>query len=298
MAPVAEIVREPAPDLAGCLERLANGASIELNCLEALQFNAARGQLRRGQRIYISHLPRQTWDQTLELCALVAMAGCDPIPHIPVRLLNDEKQLGRILRAARDSGVREPLLLAGDYPKPKGPFTDVMTVLRSGLVQACGFDRVSFAGHPEGHPVVSSRDIREAQRDKWRVASEQGMQVTFVTQFFFTAKPFSQWACELRSEGIQARLVAGLAGPAGLVKLLKLARRCGVGPSIRALAARPAAMLGLISDHDPDALLRELAGEEQRCAGLFDGIHLFTFGGFLRTAAWLRQYAQENAQGR
>lgn len=294
MAADAGLARDSAPENARCVERLARGASIELSSLEFGEFKAARELLRQGQRIYVSHLPRQTWERTLEICTAVAAAGCDPVPHIPVRLLIDEQQLARILRCAFDAGVREPLLLAGDYPKASGPYADVMTVLRSGLVEASGFKRVSFAGHPEGHPVASSREIQQAQVDKWRLATQQGMAVTFVTQFFFAAKPFSQWASELRSQGIQARLIAGLAGPAGITRLLGLARRCGVGPSIRALAARPASMFSLMTDHDPDALLRDLAGEAQRCAGLFDGIHLFSFGGFLRTASWLRRYTEQS----
>jgi len=214
------------------------------------------------------------------------------VPHIPVRLLAHEKQLDDLLRAALDAGVREPLLLAGDYPRPCGGFSQVLEVLRSGALQARGFERVSFAGHPEGHPAVSSRDIRQAQIDKWQMAADQQLQVTFVTQFFFAAKPFTQWACDLRASGVRARLVAGLAGPAGIARLLRLARRCGVGPSIRALTARPKSMFSLLlTDHDPDALVRDLAAEAQRCAGLFDGIHLFSFGGFARTASWLRRYA-------
>ena len=280
-----------APEVARCAQRLARTASIELNGLETQEFQAAREFLPPGQRIFVSHLPGQTWAQSLKLCATVAAAGFDPVPHIPVRLLADEKQFGELLRAARDAGVREPLLLAGDYPRPKGELSDVLCVLRSGVLQARGFKQVSFAGHPEGHPAVPSRDIRQAQIDKWRMAAEQDLQVTFVTQFFFAAKPFTQWACDLRASGVRARLIAGMAGPTGIARLLRLARRCGVGPSMRALTTRPASMFNLLTDHDPDALLRDLAAEAQRFAGLFDGIHLFSFGGFGRTVSWLRDQA-------
>ncbi len=118
-----------------------------------------------------------------------------------------------------------------------------------------------------------------------------GLEVTFVTQFFFAADPFVQWARDLRSAGVAARLVAGISGPASIGKLMRLARRCGVGPSIRALTARPASMLKLLGEHSPDALMRDLARERSICRDLFDGVHLFSFGGFLRTATWLRQYA-------
>ena len=280
-----------APEIAGCALRLVQDASLEISSLEMGEFAEARDFLRRGQRIYVSHLPRQTWDQTIDICARIASAGLDPIPHIPVRLLSDEADLRAVLGAAFDAGVREPLLLAGDYAQPRGKLGNVLATLQGDALPACGFRRVSFAGHPEGHPAVAARVIQQAQVDKWRRASELGLQTTFVTQFFFAASPFTQWACELRSAGVGARLVAGLAGPAGITKLLRLARRCGVGPSLRALTSRPSAMLSLLADHDPDALVRELALDWQRFTGLFDGIHLFSLGGFLRTASWLRSYA-------
>ena len=280
-----------APEIAGCALRLVQAASLEISSLEVGELAEARDYLRHGQRIYVSHLPRQTWDETFGICARIASAGLDPIPHIPVRLLSDEAEFRAILRAAFDAGVREPLLLSGDYAQPRGKLGEVLATLRSDALPACGFTRVSFAGHPEGHPAVPARVMHQAQIDKWRRASELGLQTTFVTQFFFAARPFTQWACELRSAGVRAGLVAGLAGPTGITKLLRLAKRCGVGPSLRSLTSRPAAMLSLLADHDPDGLVRDLALEWHRFTGLFDGIHLFSLGGFLRTASWLRRYA-------
>lgn len=290
MANPAETLRV-STDLSACARRLARGASLELNSLELTEFDAAREFLHRDQRIYVSHLPRQGWAQTFDICARVAAAGFEPIPHIPVRLVADAAQLAAILRSARDVGVREPLLLAGDYPDAQGTFENVLEVLRLDTLCALGFTRVSLAGHPEGHPQVPARVIRQAQIDKWHVCVERRLKVTFVTQFFFAAAPFTQWACDLRAAGVDARLVAGLAGPTSFGKLLRLARRCGVGPSLRALTSRPAAMFGLMADHAPDALIHDLAIEWQRFTGLFDGVHLFSLGGFRRTAAWLRQQA-------
>jgi methylenetetrahydrofolate reductase (NADPH) len=236
----------------------------------------------------VSHLPGQDWQQTWRSCAQVATAGLDPVPHVPVRLLESERRLDEILAAAVGAGARELLLIAGDYPQARGPFSNVLQVLRSGSLQRAGLTRVSLAGHPEGHPVVPATEIRRAEIDKARLAAALGFQVSLLTQFFFAADPFVKWARELREAGVQARLVAGLPGPAGIAKLLRLARHCGVGPSLRALTARPANMLKLVSDHAPDALVQDLAEARRRMPGLFDGIHLFSFGGFQRTASWLR----------
>ncbi|HEY6125099.1 MAG TPA: hypothetical protein VIV63_10625, partial [Steroidobacteraceae bacterium] len=103
---------------------------------------------------------------------------------------------------------------------------------------------------------------------------------------------FIDWARELRMAGMRARIVAGLPGPASIRKLLQLARHCGVGPSIRALTARPGSLVKLLSDRDPGNLLNDLTAALQRQPELFDGVHLYSFGGFLRTATWLRHQAE------
>jgi methylenetetrahydrofolate reductase (NADPH) len=272
--------------------QLARQASLEFNCLETLAAVAAREWLWPGQRVYVSHLPGQSWEQTWRCCTQVAMAGFDPVPHIPVRLLDSERQLNEVLSAARGAGAQELLLIAGDYAEARGPYSSVLQVLHSGRLQPAGFTRVSLAGHPEGHPGVPATEIRRAEVDKARAAAALGLEVSILTQFFFAAEPFVQWARELREAGVQARLVAGLPGPAGIAKLLRLARHCGVGPSLRALTSRPSSMLRLVTDHAPDDLLRNLAEARRATPGLFDGIHVFSFGGFLRTATWLRQTAQ------
>ena len=260
--------------------------------MESAEIPAARDLLWPGQKIYVSHLPRQTSAQTVDTCAAAAAAGFDPVPHVPVRLLQDERQLDGILSAIRDAGASELLLISGDYTKAEGPYNEVLEVMRTGKLQEHGFTRVSLAGHPEGHPHVATEAIRHAQIEKAQYGAAAGLQVTLVTQFFFEATPFVEWARDLRLAGVEARIVAGLPGPATAGRLLTLARHCGVGPSIRALSSRYRSMFRLMSERSPDTLLGDLAAERQRQPDLFDGIHLYSFGGFLRTAAWLRQQAE------
>jgi methylenetetrahydrofolate reductase (NADPH) len=279
--------------IASAVARLARNASLELNGLDAPALGEAREFLWPRQRIFVSHLPGQTWDQTTRICEQVAAAGCTAVPHVPVRLLESERQLDAVLGAARGVGVEELLLISGDYAEPRGVFSDVLSVLRGGWLQSRGFARVSIAGHPEGHPAVPRADIGRAQIDKAVLGAQLGLEVSIVTQFFFEARPYVEWATGLRNAGVEARLVAGLAGPAGIVKLLGLARRCGVGPSMRAITTRPASLLKLVTEQDPGGLLESLAAAEPRRAGLLDGIHLFSFGGFHRTARWLRETAEQ-----
>src|SRR5687767_14485412 len=231
------------------IAQLAREASIEMNVPDVRDLQASRALLPPGKKVYVSHLPRQTWQQTLDACRAVREAGFESVPHVPVRLLEDERTLDRFLAdAVRSAGVLEVLLVAGDYPQPAGPYASVADVLRTGLLNTHGLHRVSLAGHPEGHPKVTPAEIRRAEREKSQLAHAAGLEATLLTQFFFEAQPFVDWASQLRSDGVQARLVAGLAGPASMATLFRYAVRCGVGPSIRALGARPKSLMKLIGD--------------------------------------------------
>lgn len=270
------------------IARLARECSIEMNVQDAGQLRPVRALLPAGKKVYVSHLPKQTWQQTLDACCEVRAVGFEPIPHVPVRLLDSERTLEEFLReAASRAEVAEILLISGDYPQASGPYSTVAEVLRTGKLSEFGLRRISMAGHPEGHPHVPLPEIRRAEREKAQLAQAAGLQATLLTQFFFEAPPFLDWAAGLRADGVGARLVAGLSGPASIATLLRYAVRCGVGPSIRALGARPTSLVKLIGDHGPEKLMRTLAGVSR--PDLYDGLHFFTFGGLLRTSEWLKR---------
>lgn len=277
---------------AAALAQLARECSIEMNVQDVRDLDASRALLPAGKKVYVSHLPKQTWQQTLDACRAVTEAGLDCVPHVPVRLIDSEHALDALLGDATRVGVMEVLLIAGDYAQPVGPYATVAEVLRTGKLIAHGLRRVSLAGHPEGHPKVSLAEIRRAEIEKARLARDAGLETTLLTQFFFEARPFIDWATELRAAGVDARLVAGLAGPARVATLFRYAMRCGVGPSIRALGARPTSLMKLIGDHGPEHVMRALAAERTSQPSLFDGAHLFCFGGFLRTCAWLQRVSR------
>src|SRR5262249_12093755 len=150
-------------------------------------------------------LPKQTWQESEYACRALRQAGFEPIPHVPVRLLDSKHTFDRLLaNLTQDAQVREILLIAGDYPQAVGPFARVAGVLQSGRLGKHGLRRVSIAGHPEGHPQVPLGEIRRAEREKAALAAELGLEATFVTQFFFEPVPFMQWTAELRASGVQA----------------------------------------------------------------------------------------------
>lgn len=267
--------------------RLCKNASLEMTYHDVGHLNECRMLLGRGGRIYVSHLPQQSWEQSVAAAIEVQEAGFTPVPHVPARHLENAGQLDQLLaQLTRKAGVEQLLLIAGDRA-PIGSFASSGEVLRTGLLQRHGIRRVSVAGHPEGHPQVANEELRSAEIDKAHLAAEAGIGLGFVTQFAFDADPIVQWTRNLRARGLRNPVHIGLAGPARLTTLVQYALRCGVGPSVKALSGRAASFGRLLGQHGPEALVRELA--RARESGLeIDGIHLFSFGGLARTCRWIR----------
>src|SRR5215472_11556898 len=239
---------------------LARAASIEMTWRHVGQLPACRALLAPGTRVFVSYLPGQTWRESVTTCVAVRENGFEPVPHVPVRQLAGLEALERLAaNLVEQSGVRQILLIAGDAAQPMGKFSSVLEALGTGVLAAHGIGSVFVAGHPEGHPSVPDADLRAAERDKVAFASAHGIELSFLTQFFFDAAPFLAWARQLRGRGVRARLVAGLAGPARLTTLFKYALRCGIGPSIRALGARPTSFARLATERGPEPIARTLA---------------------------------------
>lgn len=238
--------------------------------------------------MYVSHIPGQTWRQTLQCCVSVRAAGFEPVPHLPVRELADDPALEQLVaELVAQAGVQRVLLIAGDRANPAGRFSQSLDVLRCGVLTRHGIRRITVAGHPEGHSRVPTAELRRVEDEKVAFAADAGVELTFLTQFFFEPTPFLDWLRELRARGVSMRIVAGLAGPTKLRTLFRYALRCGIGPSLRALGTAPASLAGLISERGPESLVCAIA-----CAGDEDGvepvgIHLYSFGGLVRTCAWI-----------
>lgn len=272
---------------------LCRGASLEMSVHDRAALSECAALLPSGARVYINHLPRQRWEQTIAAARDVRAVGLEPVPHVPACQLADHGELGWLLgELAQHADVAHILLVAGDRPQPKGEFAQSIDVMKTGLLGRHGITRVSLAGYPEGHPKVGEVELRASAAAKAALAAELGLGVTFLTQFAFNSAPIIHWARQMREQQVGGDIRVGLAGPARLATLLKYAMHCGVGASISALSTRKGAFGRLVADCGPETVIRELA--RARATGEVDvqGIHLFSFGGLLRTARWIQAVTQ------
>jgi methylenetetrahydrofolate reductase (NADPH) len=214
------------------------------------------------------------------------------VPHLPVRKLASKEELQQVLEGLSGvASVKQVLLIAGDVKEPQGPFTATIEVMNTGLLGRYGINSLSIAGHPEGHPAVAENEVRAAEAAKAQLAQRLGIELTFVTQFLFESAPVIDWCQQLRVRGVPGMITIGLAGPAKLTTLLNYAMRCGVGPSIRAIGTRGSALTRLIGERGPERIVRDLARAYLSGELVIDGLHLYSFGGLVRTCRWFRAVA-------
>ena len=263
--------------------------SLEISPRELHRATPVAALIPKSTCVYIPSLPGLPLARTLEAIAAFRAAGLDPVPHVSARRILDRDEFASFLRkAVKDHQVHRVLLLGGDEPKAKGPFNDSLEILESGVLRDSGIREIGVAGYPEGHPRISN--LTESLERKRRLAQEQGLGLYVVTQFSFAPSRVVEYCAGLARSAPEVSIYAGIAGPTDPVALARYAQRCGVSVSLRALRTLGTGIARLVTNADPKEQLTALARYSlQREPSNLVGVHLYSFGGAVRTAAWLRE---------
>ncbi|MGY6646754.1 MAG: methylenetetrahydrofolate reductase [Salinarimonas sp.] len=269
--------------------RLLEGASIEIAPRQIADGVPVAGEGDRVAEVFVPFLPGADFDQSLDACAHLSQRGFTPVPHLPARAVPDHETLARFLDGLAARNVTRILLIAGDAPRPAGPFTDTLQLIDTPALNGTGLTGLCVAGHPEGHPHADEAALMAALRRKQAHARAHGLSLTIVTQFSFDAAPVIAWAQRLAAEGIEAPVRIGIPAPVGMGTLLRFAMRCGVGASARLLGRRPDA-LQLLKRFDPLPLIAAFAGTDgANPPANLAGLHLYCFGGAAQALSWRAQ---------
>lgn len=289
MARILDFVRRPNPPATGGdVARLLEGFSIEVMPRTAARVEDFRAVLPPGTRVYLAHV-----DGT-ELADMVATArrlvdeGFAVMPHVPARGLASRAELDARVAAYADVGVTEALVIAGGLATPRGPFTEALQLLRTGVFDVRGFTRLHVAGHPEGNrdidPDGGEARALDALVAKAAFAGETDAEMAIATQFCFELDPVVAWTRRLREAGVTLPVHLGVAGPARLQTMLKFAMACGVGPSLRVLHRRAADLAKLMLPFEPTEFLTELAAHKAADPlSPIERVHFFPLGGITAT---------------
>jgi methylenetetrahydrofolate reductase (NADH) len=281
----------PRPEISSGIADLIASATLEMTADRADDARVIAAMLPAGTRIYINHLPRQTFGDSLSALVAVREAGLEPVPHVAARRISSRAAVRMFLEeAVRKAGISKVLLLGGDDPQPRGPYPDGAALLRDGVLAGSGVREVALPGYPEGHPVISRDVLERALMEKLELASTQGLGAYLVTQFSFAPARVIEYCVWLARRIPNTPVCVGLAGPTDARALLRFAQRCGVSASLRALRAQGMGAVNLVMHTDPGEQLAAIARYcSAHAACNVVGVHLFTFGGAARTAAWMNE---------
>jgi methylenetetrahydrofolate reductase (NADPH) len=271
------------------ISELLRGYSIELNPGDAKTLQAAAERLDPGTEVSLAWIPGSNPTDMIAPAAGLERAGHIPIPHVGARHLESAAQLQRLAGQMKDAGVDRILIIGGDRDRPAGPYDSSLAVMQTGAFQRAGITRMAVGGFPEGNPHISENVLDEALTAKVSFARNEGLQLSIITQFCFEAEPVVEWVRAVRARGIGVPMRVGLAGPAGLLTLMRYAVRCGVGNSLHVLKENPS-FAKMLVERGPEPIIRELAasmayGDGKRLG--IAGLHFYVFGGFKKTMDWI-----------
>jgi methylenetetrahydrofolate reductase (NADH) len=273
------------------LSELLVGGSLEISPRELHRVADVAAALPTNSCVYIPSLPGLPLTRTLDAVAAIRAAGLDPVPHVSARRIRDRDEFREFLtNAASQHGVHRVLLIGGDEPKAKGPFEDSIQVLEQGVLAECGIREIGVGGYPEGHPRIPLGTLEHALKRKMELASAQNLGLYMVTQFCLSPQRVVDYCAGLARTWPDLPVYAGIAGPTDPVALARYAQRCGVSVSLRALRNLGAGIAKLVTHTDPHDQLVALARySSTREQSNVVGVHMYSFGGALATAAWMRK---------
>ena len=204
-------------------------------------------------KIHLTAVAGRPYGETIEAAARVRAQGLEPVPHLAARDIESHAALDDVLsRLTRWAGVQRMLIVGGDSRHAKGPFGSALELIESGLLQRAGLREIAVAAYPEGHPRLSQDALDRALIAKIEAGAQTGLGVSIVTQLCFDADAVLGWVRRLRHLGIENPVRIGMAGPADLCSLIRLARRCGVRATAQSLTRHAGLTKHLLAAGTPD----------------------------------------------
>jgi methylenetetrahydrofolate reductase (NADPH) len=278
-----------APDIKRQAAELVTCGSLEMGPDNPDDARRIAELLPAGTPVYVNHLPKRDLCAALDALVALRQANLEPVPHMAARRIRSRSEAREFIdKAVRRAGVTKVLLIGGDVPEPVGPYGDSIELLAEEFVAGSGVSQVGVAGYPEGHPRIVTTDLNRALERKLELAAQRGLGIHLVTQFSFAPNRIVEYCADVARRAPGMPVYVGLAGPTSPVALMRYAQRCGVSTSLRALQAEGFKAVRLFTNADPADQLAALARHiRSGSARNVVGVHLYSFGGAVRTAQWM-----------
>ncbi|MBY8859220.1 methylenetetrahydrofolate reductase [Nocardia sp. CA2R105] len=265
--------------------------SLEMTAKDIAALHHAAPVIPRGTRINVTFLGNEDFAMRRNAAAAVRAAGFEPVVHISARRIASELELETFLDALHEDHTAAALfLIAGDPARAEGPYDETIDLIRSGIVERYGVERIGIGGYPEGHPHIDDHTLWSALEKKAAAIAELGVRGEIITQFGFDVDAALHWCARVRQRGIDLPIRIGVPGPAGIKRLIGYGRRFGVGTSAGIAKKYGFSLTNLLGTAGPDRFITRLIGEYDHTRHGRIGVHFYTFGGIRTTAEWIEDF--------
>ena len=224
-------------------------------------------ELPKVKDVYITMLPGNDYREVTNKAAELAKSDFNPVPHFPARSIKNKSELKDFVNRCKDGGVKQALVIGGSA-QPIGDFHCSFQLLETGLFEGW---KIGIAGHPNGSPDISDKDLEKAMIDKKPYADY------IITQWSLDVKTIAAF---ISKQTLPVRV--GITGPLKISSLLKFANIVGAKISINFLKTNVTKALDLLKPRDPKDLIEKLKGSTEN-------FHIYTFGGLKETNKWLTE---------
>ena len=287
--PAGQVAASPRDETAEIARDLVRSGSLEMGADRPGDARAIADLLPAGTSVFVNHLPKHSLTDTLGGLVAAHDAGLEPVPHLAAQRVKSRAEVAAYLKqATQRAAVEKLLLIGGDNAAASGPFDDALSLLASGVVAEAGVLEIAIAGYPEGHPRIDAERLMTALAAKIAEARKQGLGVRVITQFSFAPARIVEYCAALQRRFPDIPVYVGVPGPTSPTSLLRFASICGVGASLRAMSGQGMGAVKLLTHTDPGEQLAMIAGHlRSNPRTNIVGLHLFSFGGVAKTAAWM-----------
>ena len=224
-------------------------------------------ELPKVKDVYITMLPGNDYREVAAKATELVKSDFNPVPHFPARSIKNKAELKDFVNRCKDGGVKQALVIGGSA-QPIGDFHCSLQLLETGLFKGW---KIGIAGHPDGSPDISDKDLEKAMIDKKSYADY------IVTQWCLDGNAIANF---ISKQTLPVHV--GITGPLKISSLLKFANIVGAKNSINFLKSNATKALDLLKPRDPKDIIKKIEG-------LTKNFHIYTFGGLKETNKWLTE---------
>jgi methylenetetrahydrofolate reductase (NADPH) len=263
------------------MKSLARDATIEVIPLRGALEKIA--SIPEPITVTVTCSPKFGFERTLEHVTHARELGHRVVPHLAARSMGSKHELRAIVLRLGDLGVDDLYVVGGDGDAV-GPYSEAFDVLRDIQDMEHRFVRLGVGCYPEGHPHIESDVLIDALMRKQQYATYM------VNQLCFDAAALLDWIRSTRQSGINIPLRIGLTAPLRIRKLVEMAVKLGVGPSVKFLTKQHGIVGGLLGgSYEPADLLIDVLTAADVDELKIEGLHMFSFNQVDLTLGWLNR---------